>query len=100
MFSLEEEQKYGVRKCFVKKGEEKTPAYFHRWTEVAYVMPPALMRGGSPGGQKRDTFAIVEDLNGKVYECQVFQIEFVNTIGFPEEVLIKYEKEKTECLCT
>lgn len=51
-------------------------AIFHRWTEIATVVEPSLLVGGSPGRQTNITLAIVEYKNGKVE--QVYPGEIIS----------------------
>ena len=52
-------------------------ALFHRWGERAQVIGPSLLRGGHPGGQLHDIFAVVEYEDGKVQEVTPESVCFV-----------------------
>lgn len=53
-------------------------ALFHRWTEEAYVLPPAILKGGHSGGQIKTTLAIVEYEDGFIREIQPQKIRFID----------------------
>lgn len=61
-------------------------AIFHRWTELATVVEPSPLVGGSPGGQTNITLAIVEYKNGKVEQVYPGEIKFLDTqVNWPEQ---------------
>lgn len=64
-----------LRECEVdgKKG------FFHRWEDYAAVIEPSPMVGGHPGGQMRETFAIVEMEDGRIREVKPTKIVFTDT---------------------
>lgn len=64
-----------LRPCTVD-GEK---ALFHRWEEYAMVLEPSPMVGGHPGGQVRQTYAIVELENGQVKEVKPSKVVFSDT---------------------
>ena len=54
-------------------------ALFHRWEDYATVLEPSPMVGGHPGGQLRETFAIVEMMDGKIVEVKPSKVTFADT---------------------
>lgn len=62
-----------------EKLAQRRKAIFHRWTEIATVVEPPLLVGGSPGGQTNITLAIVEYKNGKVEQVYPGEIKFMDT---------------------
>ena len=64
-----------LRPCMVD-GEK---ALFHRWEDYATVIEPSPMVGGHPGGQLRETFAIVEMESGQVMEVKPTKVKFEDT---------------------
>ena len=64
-----------LRPCKVD-GEK---ALFHRWEDYATVIEPSPMVGGHPGGQLRETFAIVEMESGQVREVKPSKVTFEDT---------------------
>lgn len=68
-----------------------TRAIFHRWSEVAEVIPPSPMRGGHGGGQIKYTTAVVEFENGQVTEVMANDVVFFDT----EKVMNELEKGAT-----
>lgn len=64
-----------LRQCTVN-GEK---ALFHRWEDFASVVEPSPMVGGHPGGQIRETYAIVEMENGQVKEVRPSKVVFTDT---------------------
>ncbi|MBP2027412.1 hypothetical protein J2Z35_001206 [Acetoanaerobium pronyense] len=63
-----------LRKCIVKEKE----AYFHKWSEIAQVIPPSVAMGGHGGGVIQRTLGIIEFLdNGSVHECYPNEIRFI-----------------------
>lgn len=64
-----------LRPCTV----DGVKALFHRWEEYAMVLEPSPMVGGHPGGQVRQTYAIVELENGQVKEVKPSKVVFSDT---------------------
>lgn len=55
-------------------------AIFHKWSEVAQVIPPAIARGGHHGGEIRYATAIVEFChNGQITEVMANDVVFKDT---------------------
>jgi hypothetical protein len=52
------------------------PAFFHRWVEDAWIVPPSLMVGGHNGGNVRSTFALVEFQDGSVKKVDPEAVRF------------------------
>ena len=53
---------------------------FHKWSEVAEVIPPSPMVGGHRGGEIRYATAIVEFIhNGQVTEVMANDVVFSDT---------------------
>lgn len=74
-----------LRKCRLCRVRGRK-AIFHRWTEIATVVEPSLLVGGSPGGQTNITLAIVEYKNGKVEQVYPGEIKFLDTqVNWPEQ---------------
>ena len=61
-----------LRPCTV----DGVKALFHRWEDYAIVLEPSPMVGGHPGGQVRQTYAIVELENGQVKEVKPSKVVF------------------------
>lgn len=68
-----------LRPCLVK-GKKYL---FHRWADRRWVVGPSSLRGGHPGGECAEVFAIVEDEEGQVLEFYPSQIKFLDRS--PEE---------------
>lgn len=51
---------------------------FHRWGDRRWVVGPSSLRGGHPGGECAEVFAIVEDEEGPVFEFYPSQIKFLD----------------------
>ena len=64
-----------LRPCTV----DGVKALFHRWEDYAAVLEPSPMVGGHPGGQIRETYAIVELENGQVKEVKPSKVVFSDT---------------------
>lgn len=74
-----------LRKCRLCRVKGRK-AIFHRWTEIATVVEPSLLVGGSPGGKTNITLAIVEYKNGKVEQVYPGEIKFLDTqVNWPEQ---------------
>ena len=73
-FTLEPERPI-LRTCEVD-GEK---AWFHRWEDYAAVIEPSPMVGGHPGGQLRETYAIVEMEDGRIREVKPTKVVFTDT---------------------
>jgi len=74
VFSIQQKAPH-LRPCTVN-GEK---ALFHRWADYAAVLEPSPMRGGHPGGQMRQTYAIVEMEDGQVKEVLPSKVVFSDT---------------------
>lgn len=79
-----------LRPCVVD-GEK---ALFHRWEDYATVIEPSPMVGGHPGGQLRETFAIVEMESGKVMEVKPTKVKFEDTSEYMALLVANEEKPK------
>lgn len=64
-----------LRPCTV----DGVKALFHRWEDYAAVLEPSPMVGGHPGGQMRETFAIVEMEDGQIKEVKPSKVKFSDT---------------------
>jgi hypothetical protein len=64
-----------MRLCWAKGNK----AIFHKWGEVAQVIPPAIAKGGHSGGEIRYATAIVEYENGQVTEVMASDVVFRDT---------------------
>lgn len=74
-----------LRKCRLCRVRGRK-AIFHRWIEVATVVEPSPLVGGSSGGQTNITLAIVEYKNGKVEQVYPGEIKFLDTqVNWPEQ---------------
>lgn len=62
-----------LRPCLVN-GEK---AYFHRWSEHSYIVPPSLLKGGHSGGQVQNTVGIFEKEDGTVIEAYPTDVQFI-----------------------
>lgn len=63
------------RPCII----EGKKALFHRWEEVAKVIPPSPMVGGHNGGIVKMTLGIIELEDGVVTEVYPHKIRFCGT---------------------
>lgn len=79
-----------LRPCMVD-GEK---ALFHRWEDYATVIEPSPMVGGHPGGQLRETFAIVEMESGQVMEVKPTKVKFEDTSEYMALLVANEEKPK------
>ena len=79
-----------LRPCMVD-GER---ALFHRWEDYATVIEPSPMVGGHPGGQLRETFAIVEMESGQVMEVKPTKVKFEDTSEYMALLVTNEEKPK------
>lgn len=79
-----------LRPCMVD-GEK---ALFHRWEDFATVIEPSPMVGGHPGGQLRETFAIVEMESGQVMEVKPTKVKFEDTSEYMALLVANEEKPK------
>ena len=79
-----------LRPCMVD-GEK---ALFHRWKDFATVIEPSPMVGGHPGGQLRETFAIVEMESGQVMEVKPTKVKFEDTSEYMALLVANEEKPK------
>ena len=79
-----------LRPCMVD-GEK---ALFHRWEDYATVLEPSPMVGGHPGGQLRETFAIVEMESGQVMEVKPTKVKFEDTSEYMALLGANEEKPK------
>ena len=71
---------YHLRPCLVRiNSEEFKKALFHRWTDVSELVGASPLRGGHPGGQISDTFAIVEFEEGNVLRVNIEDIIFLDS---------------------
>lgn len=57
-------------------GQEKEPVIFHKFFEVSEIVPPALTRGGHPGGVVSDCFALIENAEGQLLRVNPHKITF------------------------
>lgn len=79
-----------LRPCMVD-GEK---ALFHRWEDYATILEPSPMVGGHPGGQLRETFAIVEMESGQVMEVKPTKVKFEDTSEYMALLVANEEKPK------
>jgi hypothetical protein len=77
------------RPCIVK-GKN---ALFHRWSERAEIIEPAIAVGGHSGGVMKWTVGIVEFEDGRVSEALPRDIVFID---HPHENYIFTEREDTK----
>ena len=68
-------------------------ALFHRWEDFATVLEPSPMVGGHPGGQLRETFAIVEMEDGQIREVKPSKVVFKDTKRYITLVEAAYESD-------
>ena len=69
-----------------------SPALFHRWVEISQVVPPSPMIMGAPGGEVKNTFAIVEREEGTVLMVHPTAVVFEDTAKVMKKVM-KQTKE-------
>ncbi|WP_298126464.1 hypothetical protein [uncultured Clostridium sp.] len=53
-------------------------ALFHTWSNKSQIVQPSMLRGGDNGGVLKYTVGIVEFENGKVGECLLNEIQFLD----------------------
>ncbi|MCI9110601.1 hypothetical protein [uncultured Clostridium sp.] len=53
-------------------------ALFHTWSNKSQIVQPSMLRGGENGGVLKYTVGIVEFENGKVGECLLNEIQFLD----------------------
>lgn len=70
------------------------PALFHRWCDVAEIVPPSPLRGGHQGGMVCDTFALVEYEDGSTAMTHYTKIKFTDNRA-AQYCLSAAENEKT-----
>lgn len=61
-----------LRPCIVNGVQ----ALFHRWVQMADIIPPSPMIGGHKGGVAQRCVALVETEDGHIYECYPTEIVF------------------------
>lgn len=67
-----EKSRDDLRQCTVHDKK----AYFHKWADISYIVPPSLMVGGHNGGQVSNTLGIIEYEDGTVAEVEPTSIKF------------------------
>lgn len=55
------------------------PALFHCITHRANVIPPSLLKGGHPGGQLAEVYALVEYRDGHLEEVSLDRVQFLDS---------------------
>ncbi len=78
-----------LRPCMV--GDRK--GLFHRWEDYAAVIDASPMIGGHPGGQLRETYAIVELEDGQIKEFKPNKVRFCDTQEYIKLVEAAYETD-------
>lgn len=78
-----------TRHCYV----DGRKAIWHRWVDVAEIVPPSIAIGGHGGGVVKDTLALVEYENGKVAKVDTRYFKFADHGAFRE---IAWEDGKAE----
>ncbi len=81
---------YELRPCLVEKTGEK--ALFHRWAEVAEIVPPSITFGGHNGGVVKDVMALIELEDGRVCMIRASAIRFLDS----EKRLIQFDFSEKE----
>ena len=69
---------FTLRPCIVRGEESAKNALFHRWVDVAEVIPPSPIRGGHGGGQLWCVYGIVEFEDGSVQKVFPERIRFID----------------------
>lgn len=69
---------YALRPCIVTGKENAKNALFHRWVDVAEVIPPSPLRGGHGGGQLWAVYGLVEYEDGSVQKVFPERIRFID----------------------
>lgn len=77
------------RPCLIKKSGKR--ALFHRWAEVAQIVPPAMTIGGHGGGMVKDVMALVELESGDVCMVYASEIRFLDSKGLFSEYIFEEE---------
>lgn len=65
---------------------DKRPGLFHRWADVAEIVPPSNMVGGHGGGVVRAVVGIIELEGGKVVTAYPERITFLDTPCIVQQV--------------
>ena len=55
------------------------PALFHCFTHRSRVIPPSVLKGGHPGGQLSEVYALVEYRDGKLEEVTLDRVKFLDS---------------------
>ena len=58
---------------------ENIPAKFHKFYTRSYVVAPSLLKGGHPGGQVSNEYALIELADGTVESVPWCNIRFTDT---------------------
>lgn len=69
-----EQNKAGTRPCVARQDGTPKRALFHGFVNVAEVVVPSILKGGHPGGQLQNTYAMIEFEDGRL------SMEHVNRI--------------------
>lgn len=70
-----------LRHCWVNGRK----ALFHCWANRAQVAAPSPLKGGAPGGQLWEVYAIVEYEDGSIHGHFPYEIRFEPSSKFAEE---------------
>lgn len=77
-----------LRPCVVSYHEDKQRkerrAFFHAFTTMAHPVEPSPLRGGAPGGQLSEPYAVVEYEDGQVEFVAPIRVRFLDTAHIME----------------
>lgn len=74
------------------KQRKERRALFHVFITMAHPVEPSLLRGGAPGGQLSEPYAVVEYEDGRVEFVTPLRVRFLDTAHIMEQ----YEWEVKE----
>ena len=79
----------GLRPCYV----DGKKALFHKWINKKDVIGYSPLKGGHNGGEVEFTLALVECVNGRVYEVQPQDVYFADSAGLFKQFAFDEERE-------